>query len=277
MKKFAYPYYLFLLVFVLLPLLLIITYALTTGNSMVIESLTFSLEHVKRFFEPIYLSVLWRSIQLALISTVFCLIIGYPLAKYIAEQPLDKRNNMILLIVIPMWMNFLLRTYAWLTLLNNTGPINAILKFVGLGPVNLLYNDTTVVLGMIYNFLPFMILPIYSVMVKMDRHLIEAAQDLGATERQVFWKVVFPLSLPGVISGITMVFIPAVSTFVISNLLGGNKYSLIGNLIEQQFRFTGDWHFGSAMSLGLIVIIFAGIFIMSKLGGTGAQERGRLW
>jgi spermidine/putrescine transport system permease protein len=163
-----------------------------------------------------------------------------------------------------MWMNFLLRTYAWLTLLEKKGLFNTILVGLGLHPLNLLYNDFAVTLGMVYNFIPFMILPIYSVMSKIDRSLVEAAEDLGANPLAVFWRVTFPLSLPGVISGITMVFMPAVTTFVISRLLGGGQYTLIGNLIEQQFLTVGDWNFGSAISVLLILIILVSMAFTSQ-------------
>lgn len=171
---------------------------------------------------------------------------------------------MILLFVIPMWMNFLLRTYAWLTLLGKNGIINSIVTLLGFEPLNLLYNDGAVLLGMVYNFLPFMVLPIYSVLAKIDKSLIEAAEDLGANRFQIFTKVILPLSVPGIITGITMVFMPAVSTFVISRLLGGGQYMLIGNLIEQQFLWVGDWHFGSAISIIMMIFILIAMAITSK-------------
>ena len=161
-------------------------------------------------------------------------------------------------------MNFLLRTYAWLTLLGRNGLINTIITKIGFQPLDLIYNDKAVLLGMVYNFLPFMVLPIYSVLVKIDKNLIEAAEDLGANKTTVFSKVIFPLSIPGIMTGITIVFIPAVSTFIISSLLGGNKYNLIGNLIEQQFRWTGDWHFGSSMSIILMIFILITMALTSK-------------
>ncbi len=179
--------------------------------------------------------------------------------------------------VIPMWMNFLLRTYAWLTLLGKSGIINSIIMKLGFQPLELLYNDTAILLGMVYNFLPFMVLPIFSVLTKIDFKLIEAAEDLGANKITTFRRVVFPLSLPGVMTGISMVFIPAVSTFVISDLLGGSKASLIGNLIEQQFRYTGDWHFGSAMSIILMVFILITMALTSKFDKEKEGEGGGLW
>lgn len=179
----------------------------------------------------------------------------------------------MLLFVVPMWMNFLLRTYAWLTLLGNNGLINKFLGLFGIAPLNLMYNINAIMLGMVYNFLPFMVLPIYSTLVKMDKSLIEAAKDLGATNAQIFKKVIFPLSLPGVYTGITMVFIPAISTFVIPDLLGGNRFYLIGNLIEKQFTFTGDWAFGSAISIVLILIMFV-IMILQNLFEDDTEQGG---
>lgn len=184
---------------------------------------------------------------------------------------------MILLFVIPMWMNFLLRTYAWLTILGKNGIINTILNSLGFASLNLIYNNGAVVLGMVYNFLPFMVLPIYSVLIKMDKNLVEAAEDLGASKATVFKKVVFPLSLPGVMTGFTMVFTPAVSTFIISNLLGGNKTNLMGNVIEQQFMYTGDWHFGSALSLILMLIILIVMAVSNRSGSDVEGGRGTLW
>ena len=181
----------------------------------------------------------------------------------------------MMLFVIPMWMNFLLRTYAWLTLLERNGALNQLLLAVGMPPLNILYTDYAVILGMVYNFLPFMILPIYSVLSKIDQGVIEAAGDLGANNFVVFWRVILPLSLPGVISGITMVFMPALTTFVISRLLGGGQYTLVGNLIEQQFLVVGDWGFGSAISMVMIVLILISMAIMSFF--ENPEEGTALW
>lgn len=277
MKKAAYPYIIWMIIFILVPLLLVLYFGLTVGDSQNLSTFKFSLENFKRFLDPIYLKVLGRSVNLAFISTVICLIIGYPIAYIISKKKPSKRNTMILMFVIPMWMNFLLRTYAWLTLLGKNGIINIFLMKIGLQPLDLLYNDKAVLLGMVYNFLPFMVLPIYSVLVKMDRKLIDAAEDLGANKTQVFSKVIFPLSMPGVATGITMVFIPALSTFVISSLLGGNKYNLIGNLIEQQFRWTGDWHFGSTMSIILMIFILLSSLLSSRFDKEKEGGGGGLW
>lgn len=276
-KNMGYPYLLWLGIFILIPLILVGYFAFTTGDSQNLQTFSFSIDNFKRFFTPIYLNVLYKSVNLALISTIICFLIGYPLAYIISKEKPRIRNVMILLVVIPMWMNFLLRTYAWLTLLGKNGIISKALSLIGLNNVQLLYNDTTVLLGMVYNFLPFMILPIFSVLIKMDNRLLEAARDLGANSRTVFRKIVFPLSLPGVVTGITMVFIPAVSTFVISALLGGNKSTLIGNLIEQQFRYTNDWHFGSAMSIILMIFILIAIAFSSKFDKDKEGKGGGLW
>jgi spermidine/putrescine transport system permease protein len=277
MKKAAYPYIIWMIIFIAIPLLLVLYFGLTVGDSQNLSTFKFSLENFKRFLNPTYLKVLGRSVNLAFISTVICLILGYPIAYIISKKKASKRNIMVLMFVIPMWMNFLLRTYAWLTLLGRNGIINVFIMKLGFQPLDLLYNDKAVLLGMVYNFLPFMVLPIYSVLVKMDKNLIEAAEDLGANKTQVFSKVVFPLSMSGVATGITMVFIPALSTFVISSLLGGNKYNLIGNLIEQQFRWTGDWHFGSTMSIILMVFILLSSLLSSRFDKEKEGGGGGLW
>ncbi|MCQ4925498.1 ABC transporter permease [Tissierella carlieri] len=277
MKKTAYPYVLWMVIFIVVPLLLIMYFAFTRGDSQNFATFQFSLDNFKRFFTPTYLKVLGRSVNLAFISTIVCLILGYPMAFIISKEKIRKRNIMILMFVIPMWMNFLLRTYAWLTLLGRNGFINFLVTKLGFQPLDLMYNDKAVLLGMVYNFLPFMVLPIYSVLTKIDNSLIEAAEDLGANKIQVFGKVILPLSVPGIITGITMVFIPAVSTFIISSLLGGNKYNLIGNLVEQQFRWTGDWHFGSSMSIILMVFILITMALTSKFDKEKEGGGGGLW
>ncbi len=274
MRKYSVPYFFWLILFVVFPSILIGLMAFTEGNMVDFSTFGFSLNNFIRFFDSSYIRILIDSVLLSFISTLLCFIIGYPAAFIISKMP-DKRQGMlILLFVIPMWMNFLLRTYAWLTLLGDNGIINQFFGFFGLGPFDIIYNNKAVLLGMVYNFLPFMVLPIYTVLSKMDHSLIEAARDLGASERQILTKVIFPLSLPGVSSGVIMVFIPALSTFVIPSLLGGNKSMLIGNVIEQQFRFTGDWHFGAAisfilMALMIIWMVFSSKFNIAKEGDGG--------
>ena len=272
----SYPYILWMVIFIVVPLALILLFSLTTGEEQGIANLKFTLDNFKRFLDPKYIDILWISVSLALKSTAITLLLGYPIAMIISREIPRKRNVMILLLVIPMWMNFLLRTYAWLTLLGKNGFINYIVTKLGFQPLNLIYNDNAVLLGMVYNFLPFMILPIYSVLTKIDKGLIEAAEDLGANKIEVFLKVVFPLSIPGIITGITMVFMPAMSTFVISRLLGGGQYLLIGNLIEQQFLWVGDWHFGSAISIIMMVFILLTMAITAKFD-TDKEGGGSLW
>ena len=262
MKKFSLIYLFWGLVFIVFPLFLILAHSLSSNTDL--ADFAFTLDNFSRFFEPLYVKILLTSLVLAGVSTILCLIIGYPVAYIISQMSEKVRNNMILIFIIPMWMNFLLRTYAWLTLLGNKGLINKFIRLFGWGPWNLMYNSKAIMIGMVYNFLPFMVLPIYTVLLKMDKKLIEAAKDLGANDFKVFMKVILPLSLPGIYTGITMVFIPAISTFVVPNLLGGNNFYLIGNLIEKQFTFTGDWGFGSAISMILIVIMLM-ILIIPKL------------
>ncbi len=275
-KRAAYPYLAWILIFTIVPLLLVLYFAFTIGDSQNFSIFIFSLDNFKKFFTPIYLNVLVKSINLALISTILCLIIGYPIAYIISREKPSKRNIMILMFIIPMWMNFLLRTYAWMALLGRNGLINTIVTKLGFSALDLMFNDTAVLLGMVYNFLPFMVLPIYSVLTKIHKNLVEASEDLGANKLTTFRRVIFPLSLPGVMTGITMVFIPAMSTFVISSLLGGNKSNLIGNLIEQQFRWTGDWHFGSSMSIILMVFILITMALTSRFD-KDKEGGGRLW
>lgn len=263
-RWYSAPYIVWSLIFIVVPLLVVAFYGLTVQADD--GSFMFSLENFKKFFTPLYLGVLWRSALYAAISTVICLILGYPAALILSSKDLKHKSVMMFLIVIPMWMNLLLRTYSWLTLLENEGLINQFLRFIGiLGSeeyIQFLYGEGAVIFGMVYNFLPFMILPIYSVMSKMDYSIINAAEDLGANKFNVFKKVIFPLSIPGISSGITMVFIPAITTFAISSILSGNNVNLLGNVIEKQFGIGGDWNFGSTMSLILMILILLSMFIM---------------
>lgn len=268
MKKLKLPvlfYGLWAIFFILVPIVLILFLGFSVEES---GKTVFSLANFKRFFSPIYLSILWASFKLAFFSTLICLLIGYPFAWFIAK----KKNSDIymILIMIPMWMNFLLRTYAWLTLLGRNGLVNSFLVKIGIGQLELMYNNFSIMIGMVYNYLPFMILPIFTAITKLDYGYIEAGYDLGATPQEVFRKIIFPLTKGGVITGITMTFIPAISTFVISQLLGGNNINLIGNIIEQQFRYTGDWNFGSAISIVLIIIIL----VLIKFSLKNADEDG---
>jgi spermidine/putrescine transport system permease protein len=250
-----------MIIFIIVPLVLVLYYSLTVT---VDGSVVFSLDNFAKVMHPLYLGVLLRSALLALVSTVICLVLGYPVAMILSARDLSRKNTLVMLFVIPMWMNFLLRTYAWLTLLERKGVINSILGTIGLPQIDILYTDAAVILGMVYNFLPFMVLPIYSVLSKIDKSLIEAAEDLGSDSVMVFLRVTLPLSLPGVVSGITMVFMPAVTTFIISKLLGGSQRPLIGNLIEDQFMRVYDWNFGSALSIIMMLMILASMALMSR-------------
>lgn len=268
MKRLKLPvlfYGLWAIFFILVPIVLILFLGFSVEES---GKTVFSLANFKRFFSPIYLSILWASFKLAFFSTLICLLIGYPFAWFIAKK--KNRDIYMILIMIPMWMNFLLRTYAWLTLLGRNGLVNSFLVKIGIGQLELMYNNFSIMIGMVYNYLPFMILPIFTAITKLDYGYIEAGYDLGATPQEVFRKIIFPLTKGGVITGITMTFIPAISTFVISQLLGGNNINLIGNIIEQQFRYTGDWNFGSAISIVLIIIIL----VLIKFSLKNADEDG---
>jgi len=265
----AIPYGVFALIFIAAPLLLIVLYSFCVSPQ---DGVRLTLEHYKTLFDfsnPVYLKVLWRSLYSAAISTVICLILGYPMALILSRLKPRVRSVVSVLFVLPMWMNFLLRTYSWMSLLEKTGLINTLLEALGLGTLDLMYTQGAVILGNVYNFLPFMILPIYNVLIKIDNSVIEAAQDLGGNYLQVFRKVIFPLSVSGVSSGITMTFMPAVTTFVISKLLGGGQNALIGDIIEKQFKNTGNWGLGSALS----VIIMVLILVAMNLSPSDEKER----
>ena len=269
----AYPYVLWSALFIVIPLILVFFFSFTVevDNKMV-----FSLQNYERLINPIYVKVFIRSIILSGGSTIICLLVGYPVAYIISKAHVSKRNTLILLFILPMWMNFLLRTYAWVAILGKNGIINSFLGLFGIEPIGLLYTNFAILLGMVYNFLPFMVLPIYTSLSKMDNDLINAAKDLGANNFQVFTKVIFPLSMPGVVSGITMVFMPAVTTFAISRLLGGGKFMLLGDLIEQQFTVVGDWNFGSAISIFMMIVILLSMAVMSRFEDESDKEGGGL-
>ncbi len=270
-KVFAYPYVVWMAIFILSPMLLIVYYAFTSGG-------TFSLDNLKSAFDPLYMEVLWRSIWMALRATLLCLLLGYPVSYLLSRMKKSTAAILSVFFIVPMWMNFLLRTYAWQVLLDGKGLINTALAFLGLPAQNILYTEGAVMLGMVYNFLPFMILPIYTVLMKMDPAHMEAARDLGANGFQTFMKVVLPLSMPGVISGVTMVFIPAITTFAISRLLGGGMFMMYGDLIENQFLLMQEWGNGSALSFILLVLVLISMAIMRKAEGAAGQEGGAmLW
>ena len=268
MKRFqqlAWPYIVWAVMMLVLPMALIALYSvMNQGNSII--SFSFTLEHYAKFFtDPDFLLILWRSILIAVKTTVLCLLLGYPIAYYIARRTEKVQNVLILCITLPMWINMLVRTYAWIGLLSNGGIFQKILGFFGLGNVELLYTEGAVLLGMVYNFLPVMILQIQTSLSKMDYLLIEASADLGASPAQTFRRITLPLSMPGVINGITLVFLPAVSSFFIPKLLGGGQYFLIGNMIENQFITVGEWNFGSAVSMIMAIIMMLLMMAVRKI------------
>ena len=275
-KYFSYPYIAWIIIFILLPSFLVLLYSITTKKSDGITHFNFTLSNYKMFFNPMYVNILFDSIWLAALSTVACLVLGYPAAYIIAKSNISRRNTLLFLCILPMWMNMLLRTYAWMTILGNNGLINNFLELLGLPKITLLYTKGATVMGMVYNFIPFMILPIYTSLSKMDSGLIEAANDLGADRKTVFRKIILPLSMPGVISGVIMVFMPAVSTFIIPQLLGGNKNMMIGNLIEKLFILNGDWSFGSAISIIMMIIILISMSVMNRFD-IDKEGGARLW
>ena len=259
-KSAAVPYVFWMAVFVVVPLVLIVVYAFTNFDG------EFTLENFNNI--DVFLQVFGNSVVLALIATAICLLIAYPFSYFLAQEGPVFRKVAMLLIMLPMWMNFLLRTYAWMSILENNGFLNQFLGLFGIGPIHIINTDVAVVLGMVYNFLPFMILPIFSVIDKLDRKYIEAAQDLGANKRETFRRVIFPLSLPGVLSGVTMVFIPSISTFAISKLLGGGMSFLLGDLIEMQFLGSAyNPHLGSAISLMMLLLVLVATLITNRFGG----------
>ena len=266
MKKYLNIYLAWAGVFIILPLVLILIYSFNGSSSIALDNFTFSLINYKRFFEPIYLKMLGITLLIATLATLGCLIIGYPVAYIISKMDQRVASSLIFVFIMPMWINLLLRTYGWITLLGRNGVLNRFLASLGLGKVSIMYTMTAVILGMIYEFLPFMVIQIYNALRKVDPNLLEAAADLGADKKTIFRKVIFPLSLPGVYTGIIMVFIPAISTFVVSNLLGGQKVYMIGNLIDQQFTFTGDWGFGSATAMILMLVLILALAVQRRFG-----------
>ena len=276
MKKFsqlAFPYVVWVVLMILLPMLLILFYSLTTqGNEIV--NFTFTLNNYIRFFtDHDFLMILWRSLVIAFKTTIICVLLGYPIAYFIARSPDRVRNTLVLAVTLPTWINMLVRTYSWIGLLSEGGIIQTLF---GLQGTDLLYTEGAVLLGMVYNFIPFMILQINTSLCKMDSSLLEASADLGANKLQTFLRVTFPLSLSGVISGIALVFLPAVSSFFIPKLLGGGQFFLIGNVIENQFITVGEWNFGSAISMIMAVIMMLLMMAVRKIeihnqGGKGER------
>lgn len=264
-SKMAYPYLIWAIIMILIPLAMIFVYAFTTGGNSV-RTFIFTLDNFAKFFsDKVFIEVLVRSLYIAIMTTIFCILLGYPTAYVIAKYFGKGQGKLILAITLPTWINMLVRTYAWRGILQKDGLINAILGLVGIGPLQMLETNFAVILGMVYNFLPFMVLQIYSSLSKMDESYIQAASDLGANKVQTFLKVTLPLSIPGIISGVTLVFLPAVSSFFIPKLLGGGKFVLIGNIIENQFLTAGNWGFGSAISLIMAIIIMISMYFARRV------------
>ena len=273
-KLCALPYMVWMVLFTVVPLLLIIVYAVfeTTPTGEVI----FTTEYLAKVFSPENMSVLLRSLWYAVINTVLCLVLAYPAALLLSKLKPKVAGIVSLLFILPIWMNFLLRTYAWQALLDLNGPINSFLGLFGIPPQQLLYTEGAVMMGLVYNFLPFMLLPIYSVFQKLDPSYAQAAEDLGANKLQVLWRVTLPLTRSGIITGITMVFMPTVTTFIISRLLGGSHYMMFGDLLENQFMVLKDWNTGSALAVVMMVLLVISMAIMRKYDKDG-DKGGRLW
>ena len=249
------PYLAWAVIFIIVPIAMIFYYGLTDSTG------TFTFANITAIAQPEHLKSLWLALELSIISTVVCFVLAYPLGMILAGNKMSSEGILTTLFILPMWMNFLLRTLAWMTLLENRGVLNSLLNAIHLPSLRIINTPAAIVVGMVYNFLPFMILPIYNALAKIDENVINAAQDLGANKFQTFMRVTLPLTLPGIISGVTMVFIPALTTFAISTMMGGSKILLIGNIIEQEFTLAYDWHLGSGLSLVLMVFIIINMVV----------------
>ena len=265
-KEYSIPFIIWIIAGTVIPLASIAYYGFTDREG------GFTLDNVLAIFRHDHMQALLLSLLLALISTAICLLIAFPMAMILRESKYGKQGFLIFVIILPMWMNFLLRTMAWQVLLERQGVINAVIAAFGLPRQELMNTPGAIVLGMVYDFLPFMILPIYNTVSKIDSHLIEAAYDLGAKKSMVYSKVILPLSVPGIVSRITMVFIPALTTFVISNMLGGGKINLIGNIIEQEFTVNSNWYLGSGLSLVMMVFIIISMLLLQRFDKTGGAN-----
>ena len=263
-KGLVKPYVLWSFLLIVLPLALILLYSITTGDNSLI-TIHFTLDNFRKISDPIYLNVFIKSLQMGLITTGVCLVLAYPMAYIISKFDESSQYILLLLVTIPMWINTLLRTYAWISLLSDNGIINSLFKLLGLNQQTMMYTNFSVVMGLVCDLLPFMVIPIHTSLAKMDHSLVEATSDLGANRFQTFTKVILKLSLPGVINGVSMVFLLSISSFVIPQLLGGHQFVLIGNLIENQFISVGDWNFGSSISVILAVIILVMMGFMKKI------------
>lgn len=254
-KLLATPYFIWAAAFIVIPILMVFYYGFIDSAGH------FTMQNILAITSPEHSKALFLSIRLSLVSTLICLLLAYPLAMILAKKSVNQNQFIVLIFILPMWMNFLLRTLAWQTLLEKNGVINSVLRFLSLPTLDIINTNAAIILGMVYNFLPFMVLPIFNSLSRMDQDLINAARDLGANNVKTFCRIIFPLSLPGVISGITMVFVPALTTFVISSLLGGSKILLIGNVIEQEFTQASNWNLGSGLSMVLMLFIILSMII----------------
>ena len=262
-KWLSTPYVLWSVMFIIIPLCMIFYYGLTDKTG------AFTLENITAIATAEHAKALWLSLLLSLISTLICFLLAYPLAMILSNLKVNQHSFIILIFILPMWMNFLLRTLAWQTLLEKSGVINSILNILHLPNINIINTPYAIILGMVYNFLPFMVLPLYNVLSKIDENVLDASRDLGAGSVHTFFRIILPLSIPGIISGITMVFVPALTTFVISTLLGGSKILLIGNVIEQEFTQASNWHLGSGLSIVLMIFI-----ILNMIASTVFDKEG---
>lgn len=268
-KRLSYPYVVWMSIFVLVPLLIVCYYGFTDRQG------GFTLEHVKSIASPVHLKALLLSLKLSIISTIICFLLSLPLAMVIRNLKMNSSGFIIFIFILPMWMNFLLRTIAWQSLLEKTGIINTFLNLIGLPGQKLINTEGAIILGMVYNYLPFMVLPIYNSLVKVGQDTFDAAKDLGANWFQTLWHITLPQIFPGIVSGVTMVFVPAMTTFVISNLLGGAKINLIGNIIEQEFTTANNWYQGAGLSIVLMVLVLGSMAVMSRYDKDG--EGAAIW
>ena len=269
-KGLAYPYVAWSFALIVLPLLLIVLYAVTAGDNSLV-TIHFTLDNFRKIGDPVYLNVFAKSLEIGLIVTGVCLLMAYPLAYIISWFSDEVQGILILTVTIPMWINTLLRTYAWISLLSDNGLISQFLTNLGLEAPTMMYTNFAVIIGLVCDLLPFMVIPIHTSLTKMDYSLVEAAKDLGANNFQTFRKIILKLSLPGIINGVTLVFLCSISSFVVPVLLGGRQYMLIGNLIENQFISIGDWNFGSAISVLLAIAI---LLMMSLMRRIDPEEKG---
>ncbi|HFK1451796.1 MULTISPECIES: spermidine/putrescine ABC transporter permease PotB [Bacillus cereus group] len=260
-KLLALPTVAWLLIFFLIPLLFVLAFAFMQRGAYGTVEMQFTLENIVRVFDPLYMGTLWETVKIAVITTVICLLIGYPFAYTITIVDRKYRSILLLLATIPFWINFLVRSYAWIVILRSQGLVNTLLLKLGIisEPLNLLYNTPSVILGMVYSLLPFMILPVYAAIEQLDKRKLEAAYDLGATPVKAFWNVTVPMTMSGIATGSILVFVSSIGMFVVSDVMGGSKVALIGNVIQNQFLGARDWPFGSALSM--IVVLFSVLLI----------------